>query len=197
MSNVFLIIKHEISTTLRKRSFWLTTFLLPAFILVLSLGSQALAQSSLATGGSNPLLGGFMSAGKPIGYVDLAGVIEQIPQPRQSENPLQTAGPLQKYPTEAAAQAALDGKEINKYYIVPADFIQSGDLIVVDSNFSVFNSLENNDYFEYALRLNLVKDANLAEMLDNPTAKIDRRRWLRKARRMTIVSIHLACRLRY
>ena len=62
MSNVFLIIKHEISTMLRKRSFWLTTFLLPAFILALSLGSQALARSSMATGGSNPLLGGFLAA---------------------------------------------------------------------------------------------------------------------------------------
>ena len=55
---------------------------------------------------------------------------------------------------------------------MPANFIQSGDLIVVDSNFSVFNSLENNGYFEYVLRLNLVKDANLAELLDDPTAKV-------------------------
>ncbi|NTU65301.1 MAG: ABC transporter permease, partial [Chloroflexi bacterium] len=172
MGNTFLIIKHEISTTLRKRSFWLTTFLLPAVILLLSIGSQALARSSMATGGSNPLLGGIMSAGKPIGYVDLAGLIEQIPEPPESNNPLQANGPLQEYPTEVAAQAALDGKEINKYYIVPADFIQSGDLIVVDSNYSVFNSLENNGYFEYVLRLNLVKDANLAEMLDDPTAKV-------------------------
>jgi ABC-2 type transport system permease protein len=172
MTNVFLVTKHEISTTLRKRSFWLTTFLLPAFILVLSLGSQSLAQSSLASGGSNPLLGGIMSAGKPIGYVDLAGLIEQIPPAPESDNPLQTTGPLQEYPTEAAAQAALDNKEIVKYYIVPADFIQSGNLIVVDSNFSVFNSLENNGYFEYVLRLNLVKDANLAEILDDPTATL-------------------------
>jgi ABC-2 type transport system permease protein len=99
-------------------------------------------------------------------------LIEQIPEPLQSDNPRQVTGPLQEYPTEAAAQAALDGKEINKYYIVPADFIQSGDLIVVDSNYSVFNSLENNNYFEYVLRLNLVKDASLAEMLDDPTAKV-------------------------
>ena len=172
MNNTFLIIKHEISTTLRKRSFWLTTFLLPAFILALSLGSQALARSSMATGGSSPLLGGIMSAGKPIGYVDLAGVIQQIPEPTKSDNPLQTTGQLQAYADEAAAQTALANGEITKYYLVPADFVQSGDLIVVDSNFSVFNSLENNDYFEYVLRLNLVKDANLAELLDSPTASV-------------------------
>jgi ABC-2 type transport system permease protein len=172
MGNTFLIIKHEISTTLRKRSFWLTTFLLPAVILLLSIGSQALARSSMATGGSNPLLGGFMAAGKPIGYVDLAGLIEEIPAPPASNNPLQTTGPLQEYPTEAAAQAALARQEITKYYLVPANFIASGNLIVVDSNFSVFNSLENNNYFEYVLRWNLVKDANLAELLDDPTARV-------------------------
>jgi ABC-2 type transport system permease protein len=171
MLNVFLIIKHEISTTLRRRSFWLTTFLLPAVILALSFGSQALARSSVATGGSNPLLGGFTSAGKPIGYVDLAGLIDQIPAPPK-DNVLGQTGSLQKYPTEAAAQAALDNKEISKYYLVPADFIQSGNLIVVDSNFSAFNSLDNNNYFEYVLRLNLVKDANLAQLLDDPTAKV-------------------------
>ncbi|CAG0936373.1 putative protein YhaP [Thermoflexales bacterium] len=173
MRNVFLIIKHEISTTLRKRSFWLTTFLLPAAILALSLGSQVLARSSIAAGGSNPLLGGALSANKPIGYVDAAGVIEQIPEPPKSDNPLQATGPLQEYSTEAAAQAALDREEISKYYLVPADFIQTGDLLVVDSNFSVFNSLENNGYFEYVLRLNLVKDANLAEMLADPTAEVE------------------------
>jgi ABC-2 type transport system permease protein len=172
MNNIFLVIKHEISTTLRKRSFWLTTFLLPAFILALSLGSQALAQSSIASGGSNPLLGGLTSAGKPIGYVDLAGIIQQIPEPPKSDNPLQTAGRLQAYATEAAAQTALANDEITKYYLVPADFIQSGNVVVVDSNFSVFNSLENNNYFEYVLRLNLVKDVNLAEVLYDPTANV-------------------------
>src|SRR5512143_2931138 len=130
MRNVARIIRHEISTMLRKRSFWLTTFLLPAVILALSLGSQALTRSSMASGGSSPMLGGFMSAGKPIGYVDIAGVSKQIPEPPKSTRAWQV-GPLQEYPTETAAQAALDTQEIAKYYIVPADFIQRGDLVVV------------------------------------------------------------------
>jgi ABC-2 type transport system permease protein len=170
MLNAFLIIKHEISTTLRRRSFWLTTFLLPAVILALSLGSQALARSSLATGGSNPLLGSLTSAGKPIGYVDAAGLIEQVPPPKNTTS--RPVGPLQEYPTEAAAQAALENKEIGKYYLVPADFIRSGKLIVVDSNFSIFNSLDNNDYFEYVIRLNLTSDPNLAVILAEPTGQV-------------------------
>jgi ABC-2 type transport system permease protein len=56
--------------------------------------------------------------------------------------------------------------------VVPADFIKTGNLLVVDSNFSVFNSLDNNNYFEYVIRLNLVGDSNLAVMLADPTAQI-------------------------
>jgi ABC-2 type transport system permease protein len=171
MSNVFLIIKHEISTTLRKRSFWLTTFLLPAVILALSLGSQALARSSMATDGSNPLFSGFMSGPKPVGYVDQAGLIKQIPD-QLPTNLKMKQDKLQAYADQSAAQAALAAKDINKYYVVPADFIKTGNLLVVDSNFSVFNSLENNDYFEYVIRLNLTGDSNLAVMLADPTAQI-------------------------
>jgi ABC-2 type transport system permease protein len=79
---------------------------------------------------------------------------------------------LQAYANQAAAQAALAAKEINKYYVLPADFIKTGDLLVVDNNFSVFNSLENNDYFEYLIRLNLTDDSNLAVLLADPTAQI-------------------------
>ena len=35
----------------------------------------------------------------------------------------------------------------------------------VDSNFTVFRSLESNNYFEYVIRLNLTGDPNLAMML--------------------------------
>jgi ABC-2 type transport system permease protein len=69
------------------------------------------------------------------------------------------------------AAGSLDIKET--LVLHRACHIQRGDLVVVDSNFSVFNSLENNDYFEYVLRLNLVKDANLAELLDDPTARME------------------------
>jgi ABC-2 type transport system permease protein len=170
MSNVFLVIKHEISTTLRKRSFWLTTFLLPAAILGMSLLSQSLARSSIASDGSNPLLSGFMSEPKPVGYVDQAGLIKQIPDQLPTDLKIKQ-DQLQAFSDQAAAQAALAAKEINKYYVVPADFIKTGNLLLVDSNFSVFNSLDSSNYFEYVLRLNLTGDSNLAVMLADPTAQ--------------------------
>ena len=170
MSNVFLIIKHEISTTVRKRSFWLTTFLLPAVILGMSLLSQSLARSSIASDGSNPLLSGFLAPPRPVGYVDQAGLIKQIPDQLPADLKIKQ-DQLQAFPDQASAQAALAAKAINKYYVVPADFIKTGNLLLVDSNFSVFNSLDSSNYFEYVLRLNLTNDQNLAVMLADPTSQ--------------------------
>jgi ABC-2 type transport system permease protein len=171
MREVVLILKHEVSTTLRRRSFWLTTFLLPAFIVMLSLGSQALARSSMASDGSSPLLGSIFAGNKPIGYVDQAQVIQALPTPTPEDQSVK-AVELRPYAGIAAAQAALEAGEINRYFVVPGDFIADGKFTVVDRNFSVFNSLENNDYFEYVLRYNLAGDATLALLFADPTDKV-------------------------
>jgi len=168
MHNVWIIIKHEVKTTLAKRSFWLTTFLLPLAIFVLSFGSQALSQSAVAQDGSSPLFGGAAPANLPVGYVDLAGLIKTMPDNAPDGVSWKNMR-LRAYTDEAAAQTALSNGKINKYYLVPADYVQSGKLIVVDSNFSVFNSLDNNEYFEYVLQLNLTGDAQLARALIDPT----------------------------
>ncbi|MBI5563369.1 MAG: ABC transporter permease [Chloroflexi bacterium] len=168
MHNVWIIIKHEMKTTLAKRSFWLTTFLLPVAIFALSFGSQALSQSAVAQDGSNPLFGGSGQANLPVGYVDGAGLIMTMPDDAPDGVSWKTVR-LRAYADEAAAQTALANGKINKYYLVPADYVQSGELIVVDSNFSVFNSLDNNEFFEYVLQLNLTGDAQVARALIDPT----------------------------
>lgn len=168
MHNVWIIIRHEIKTTLAKRSFWLTTFLLPLAIFVMSFGSQALSQSAMAQDGSNPLFGGTGSANLPVGYVDLAGLIKTMPDDVPAGVSWKSVR-LRAYADEAAAQTALANGKINKYYLVPADYIQAGELIVVDSNFSVFNSLDNNEFFEYILQLNLTGDEQVARALIDPT----------------------------
>ncbi len=174
MRNVFIIIQHEFVTMLRKRSFWLTTFLLPAVIMGLSLGSQALAGSALASDGSNPLFASFAERDKPAGYIDAAGLIKRIPD-RLPKNVDWKLVKLRAYPDEAAAQAALEAGQIDRYYVVPADFIQTGDLTVIDKHFSALNGLESNDYFRYVVRLNLTDDADLAVLLDDPTANVTTR----------------------
>ncbi len=172
MRNVLLIIKHEIVTTITKRSFWITTFLLPAAIIALSVGSQALSRSSISSDGSSPLLGSYTSGNLPIGYVDQAGIIKQLPDERP-DSIKWPQGRLRAFADQAAAQAALETGKIGKYYLIPADYLKSGGLILIDSQFSVFNSLDNNDFFEYIIRWNLAGEAKVAAALQNPTADMD------------------------
>ena len=168
MRNVWIIIRHEMKTTLTKRSFWLTTFLLPLAIFVMSFGSQALSQSAVAQDGASPLFGGTGPVNLPVGYVDLAGLIKTMPDDVPDGVSWKSVR-LRAYADEAAARTALANGKINKYYLVPADYVQAGELIVVDSNFSVFNSLDNNEFFEYILQLNLTGDAQVARALIDPT----------------------------
>ena len=173
MRNIWIVVKHEIKVTIGKRSFWLTTFLLPAVIIALSAGSQLLARSSLAEGGSSPFSGsGANSHTADIGYVDEAGVIQQIPDRIEfgTGSSVFVVSPdrLRKFSNRATAQAALEAGDLLQYYIVPADFLKTGDLTLVDRNFSLFTSLDSSGFFGYIINYNLTGDENLAKMLSNP-----------------------------
>lgn len=182
MHNVLLIIKQEIKTMLSKPSFWLTTFLLPAVIITLSIGSQALGQSSLAQGGDSPFAGGVTGDGKAeIGYVDKSGLITRIPD-RISFSGFGNsifvvdASALRPFPDEASAQAALEAEQIRQYYVVPADFLETGNLIMVDRDFNLFTSLDRGSAFEYVINYNLAGTEKLAGALANPTFKLETQR---------------------
>ncbi|HEY4720933.1 MAG TPA: ABC transporter permease [Anaerolineae bacterium] len=173
MRNIWIVIKHEIKVTIGKSSFWLTTFLLPAVIIALSAGSQLLARSSLAEGGDSPFSAKTSSNNKAdIGYVDEAGLIKQIPDRIEfgAGGSVFVVSPdrLRKFSDRASAQAALEAGDLLQYYIVAADFFKSGNLTLVDRNFSLFTSLDSSGFFEYIINYNLAGNENLAKMLSNP-----------------------------
>lgn len=166
MRNVLLVIKHEIITTLSKRSFWLMTILFPAFIIALSIGSQVLAEKSFEEDEENLLTGGDAADVQVIGYVDEAGLITQLPQDVSPEM-------LRAFPDKDAAQAALEAGELGQYYHIPADFIESGKLVLVDREFTPLGSLAGGRLFESVVTLNLVGDETLADVLSNPTRLVE------------------------
>jgi ABC-2 type transport system permease protein len=166
MRNVWVVIKHEIISTVTKPSFWLTTFVLPIVIMGLSFGSQYLntrvfdEESPLTAEPSD-------EASVPaVGYVDRAGVMETLP-------PGVTASVLRAFPSEAAAQAALEAGEVRQYYVIPEDYIESGKLLLIDQEFAPLGSLPTVEVFEYILTYNLVGDVTLANRIANPIANVE------------------------
>jgi len=66
----------------------------------------------------------------PIGYVDASGLLSQpvmAPPPSWPDKPVPTIA----FGTEAQARAALEAGKIQAYYLLPADYLTSGDLRVI------------------------------------------------------------------
>lgn len=166
MRNVLLVIKHEIITTLGKRSFWVMTILFPALVIALSIGSQVLAEKSFEQDEEDLLTGGDDAGVQVIGYVDEAGLITQLPQGVPPEM-------LRAFPDKDAAQAALEAGELRQYYHIPADFIETGELVLVDREFTPLGSFTGGRLFEYVINWNLVGDERLAGVLLSPKPPVE------------------------
>jgi ABC-2 type transport system permease protein len=160
MRNTWLVIKHEIRSTLGKPSFWIMTFLFPLVIVGLQVGSQVLARNMVEETANAT------SDSEAIGYVDEAGLIQTIP----AEIP---SGLLVAYPDQKSAHAALENGNIKSYYLIPVDFVASGDLVLVERDFNPFKSLISSNPIRVVINANLVGDEALAELIVNPTAGVE------------------------
>lgn len=102
---------------------------------------------------------------QPTGYVDLANLIREI-LPEQ-------AG-LRPYPTAEAAEAALRAGQIDTYYLISPDYIDTGEVtliqanpqLLVDSEAGMRRTLAHN------LLLNDTADPLLAQRIANPIIQI-------------------------
>ncbi len=168
MRNTWIVLKHEVKTTLAKRSFWLTTFLFPLMIMALTLLPQVLAGRAIESSQQAllaPLAGGD-GQHPAIGFVDASGLAQRIP-------PDLPPGILRRFDDEAAALAALQAGGVSLVYVVPAGFMQSGELVVIPNQFSPLVNTGSFDLMEYVLTYNLLGDATLGRLAMAPTASTE------------------------
>ena len=109
MVKPWLVIKHEYGTMVRKRSFLLSTLGVPALIVVIMAISIFFASGS--------------SDERPLGYVDQSGVISAQPQVAASQDQPVAIMP---FADEQAARDALAAGTIQGFYLLPADYQQTG-----------------------------------------------------------------------
>jgi ABC-2 type transport system permease protein len=166
MRSIYLVIKYEIKSTLQKRSFWILTFVFPAFILLLSVGTQAISgkvieeaeeqassvehQASLASG---------------VGFVDEAGIVKQIPT-------WIPEGFFESYPDVDSAKMDLQNGILRQYYWIPVDFLESGEYFLFDRDYQPMRSTNNAEIFEEVITINLIEQDELGLILTNPTPSI-------------------------
>lgn len=132
MRKFWLMARHEYLKIAGKKSFLLGTMGLPVLIVVVT------AVSILATMGQRGKL--------PVGYVDESGLLAQalLPPVVEGEPPVV----FRAFADEASGESALRAGEIQSLYILPAEYVASGEVevwylkhspgLVVQEDFSAF-----------------------------------------------------------
>ncbi|HVN55812.1 MAG TPA: ABC transporter permease [Anaerolineaceae bacterium] len=62
----------------------------------------------------------------PIGYVDQSGMLARPVTPRSSDDFFSRPVEIRAYPDEDSARAALNAKQIQAYYVLPQNYLQTG-----------------------------------------------------------------------
>jgi ABC-2 type transport system permease protein len=161
MKKILLVLKHEFTTILSRPSFLFAMFGIPIIgVVVFMIGGQ------LNKGGSSPALWTeFISPAPTVtaeGYVDLSGIIKQIPASVQP-------GLLIAFPDETSARQALINKEIAAYYIISPDYIQSGKITYVRPDYVPIGTSGQGNLLEWVLQVNLLGgNTDLASLINGP-----------------------------
>lgn len=157
MSKLWKIIAYEYRRHVLRRRFLFALLSVPLWIAV-TMGVSVLAV--LLTTNDDP-----------VGYVDPSGILARVPEPENSgEGPFEVE--FSEYGDEAAARAALEGEEIQAYFLLPASYPQSRDVELVykeEPDNSVTNELRDR------LRRALLADQPpeiVERVLDGPDLKI-------------------------
>src|SRR5512143_2603312 len=161
MNKTMLVLRQEIVTILSRPSFLFVLFGIPiigalVFAVAGQLNKNSQAQSVLSQIVSSP------QSNLPEGYVDESSILKEIP----SSVP---AGTFIAFPSEVGAQQALVRGEISAYYIVSPDYIQTGKITYVQTNFNPLGSSGKSGLFEWILRVNLLGgDTQVASLVNGP-----------------------------
>jgi ABC-2 type transport system permease protein len=161
MNKTLLVLKHEIITILSRPSFLFAMFGIPiigaaVFMIAGQLSKGNPAQNLLTQLVSSP------QTVQTEGYVDQSGIIKEIPASVQP-------GLLVAFPDEASAVQALTDGKISAYYIIPADYIQSGKITYIRSDFNPLGSSGQSALLDWLLQVNMLGgNIQLATLINGP-----------------------------
>jgi ABC-2 type transport system permease protein len=163
MRHVWLTARYELRATLGRRSFWLVTFLLPAAFLLVVFVADVFSPGGQAQGITAP---GADTGTAPIGYVDPAGLLHTLPADLPS-------GVLRSYPDEPRAHEALARAEIDRYYLIPSDYVSSGRLTVVETRYQPLRALDDTELITYVINAGITGNERLAALLVDPSPRLE------------------------
>ena len=162
MSKTLLVLKNEFLSTVKRKSFLITLFLLPVVGMLSLLVINTIQRSTGESAGSI-ISNLFQPSVIPSleGFVDQSGLVKTIPPGYEYR--------LKQFGSEADAKTALGEKEITAYYIVAPDYLESGNVIYVRPDFNPMAGASQSASIKALMAYALTDgNLNLAYRLQNP-----------------------------
>jgi len=150
MNKALLVLRYEMLTNIRRKSFLFTAFGIPVIAMLIFLGFSLLKDRAPGMPGG-PGGTSEVSELRVEGYVDHAGLIKAFPENIPP-------GTFAAYPDEAAAEEALRSGEIAAYYVIPASYIESGDLIYINPAYNWTSNKGQSKLMSRVLTANLLEN---------------------------------------
>lgn len=160
MRTIWLVFKHDLLATLRQRSFWLLSLLLPAVLMLVNMFLIIQRNQEDQVQSFNPEAQESQELEAPagleqVGLVDEPGLIAQIPEGFPSDL-------LVHYDSQAAGMAALEAGEIDQVIVIPADYLATGQIDVYEQNVQMGEGAARGLTGDRAPLLQVLIDANLS-----------------------------------
>ena len=148
MNKIRLIFNYEFFNILRSRSFILALVLIPLAGLIVILVVSALQRNNQTV----PFIQSVSPVSKitVVGIVDQSGLIQDIPD--------ELAPLIKTFPESGNALAAVEAQEISGYYVIPQDYLETGEVLFFKPDFNPLSGDENHYLLINLLEVNLLKD---------------------------------------
>jgi ABC-2 type transport system permease protein len=159
MNKIILVLKNEFVSIVFRRSFLIVLFILPLVSFVIFMVISEVREEP----GESPVSEFFASAPEPEveGYIDHSGLVEVLPDGYETR--------LQPFVSETAAEEAMAAGEIDGYYIIQWDYLESGQVVYVRPDYNPLMGMMQSEVIEFILTYNLLEqDEILASMMETP-----------------------------
>lgn len=156
MNKTLLVMRNEIRSTLRRKTFLIIGFGFPLAALIISLALIAFRGDG-GDAGAEP---------EPVqtyteGYIDPAGIVSWLP-------PDAPADWLRRFDNEADAAAALQAGKIRNYYVISPDFAETGSMRAITDEMNPLSGDLNSSGFALVLIANLAENSADAQQMWQP-----------------------------
>lgn len=149
MKKTFIVLRNELISTIKRKSFILTLVLLPLIGLIISLLIGTRDQSS----GITSIISKLTSSEEEnlsIGLLDETKNITEIPDDLKDR--------IKFYTEKEAATLDLDSGIIKAFYFIPGDYVQKGEIVVYRPDFNPLSAGNDNYFIETLINTALLSE---------------------------------------